>query len=87
MDADLGLLRVFRVVGAFGAGMILNARNARSQFLGGMVWGVSLALYEDGVLDPRLGRFVTNNLAEYQISTGADILEIEALWWMRSIRA
>ena len=69
------------MVGAFGA-RILNAA-PRGQFLGGMVWGVSMALYEDAVMDPRLGRFVNNNLAEYHLPTNADIPEIEALWGRR----
>jgi xanthine dehydrogenase YagR molybdenum-binding subunit len=45
-----------------------------------MVWGIGLALYEDAVMDPRLGRFVNNNLAEYHIPVNADVPEIEALW-------
>jgi xanthine dehydrogenase YagR molybdenum-binding subunit len=80
VDAALGHLRVSRMVGAFGAGRILNPRTARSQLIGGMVWGIGLALYEEGVVDARLGRFVNNNLAEYHIPTNADVPEIEALW-------
>ena len=65
VDALLGQMRVSRMVGAFGAGRILNARTARSQFTGGMVWGIGLCLYEDAVMDERLGRFVNNNLLCY----------------------
>jgi xanthine dehydrogenase YagR molybdenum-binding subunit len=80
VDAALGQLRVSRMVGAFGAGRILNPRTARSQFIGGMVWGIGMALYEDTVMDPRLGRFVNNNLAEYHIPVNADVPAIEAVW-------
>jgi xanthine dehydrogenase YagR molybdenum-binding subunit len=80
VDASLGQMRVSRMTGVFGAGRILNPRTARSQFTGGMVWGIGLALYEDAVMDPRLGRFVNNNLAEYHIPSHADVPAIQALW-------
>ncbi len=80
VDASLGQIRVSRMVGVFGAGRILNAKTARSQFIGGMVWGIGLALYEDSVMDRRLGRFVNNNLAEYHVPVNADVPAIEALW-------
>jgi xanthine dehydrogenase YagR molybdenum-binding subunit len=80
VDAALGQMRVSRMVGAFGAGRILNPRTARSQFIGGMVWGIGMALYEDTVMDPRLGRFVNNNLAEYHVPVNADVPAIEAVW-------
>lgn len=80
VDADLGQIRCSRMLGAFGAGKILNPRTARSQFQGGIVWGISLALYEHGVMDPRLGRFVNNNLAEYHVPVNADVPAIEAVW-------
>jgi xanthine dehydrogenase YagR molybdenum-binding subunit len=80
VDADLGQIKVARMVGCFGAGRILNPKTARSQFMGGMVWGVSMALYEHAVMDERLGRFVNNNLAEYHVPTNLDIGNIEAIW-------
>jgi xanthine dehydrogenase YagR molybdenum-binding subunit len=80
IDADLGQMRVSRMLGAFGAGRILNAKTARSQFLGGMVWGIGFALYEHSVYDERLGRIVNNNLAEYHVPTNADVGSIEAFW-------
>jgi xanthine dehydrogenase YagR molybdenum-binding subunit len=64
----------------FGAGTILNALTARSQFIGGMVWGVSFALLEHTTYDERLGRIVNNNLAEYHVPTNADIGEIDVTW-------
>jgi xanthine dehydrogenase YagR molybdenum-binding subunit len=80
VDADLGQIKVSRMVGCFGAGKILNAKTARSQFIGGMVWGISMALYEHAATDKRLGRWVNNNLAEYHVPVNADIGQIEALW-------
>ncbi|MDQ2711086.1 MAG: xanthine dehydrogenase family protein molybdopterin-binding subunit [Acidobacteriota bacterium] len=80
VDADLGMIKVSRMVGCFGAGRILNAKTARSQLMGGMVWGVSMALHEQAEMDKRLGRWVNNNLAEYHIPVSADIGQIDALW-------
>lgn len=80
VDADLGQVRVSRMTGVFAAGKILNAKTARSQFIGGMVWGISLALLEDTVYDPRLIRIVNNNLAEYHVPTNADVGNIDVGW-------
>jgi xanthine dehydrogenase YagR molybdenum-binding subunit len=80
VDADLGQLQVSRMVGVFGAGRILNPKTARSQLMGGMVFGIGMALHESAVLDHRLGRFVNNNLAEYHLPVNADVPAIEALW-------
>lgn len=55
VDPDLGEVTVARMTGCFAAGKILNAKTARSQFLGGMIWGISMALYEEAQLDKRLG--------------------------------
>src|SRR5438067_2464234 len=76
VDADLGQIRVARMTGVFGAGKILNAKTARSQFMGGMVWGISFALDEHTIYDERLGRIVNNNLAEYHVPVNADVGEI-----------
>ncbi len=80
IDADLGQIKVSRMVGCFGAGKILNAKTARSQLLGGMVWGVSMALHEHAMMDHRLGRWVNNNLAEYHVPVNADIGQMDAFW-------
>jgi xanthine dehydrogenase YagR molybdenum-binding subunit len=79
VDADLGQIRVNRMVGAFAAGTILNAKTARSQFLGGMIWGISLALLENTVYDERLGRIVNNNLAEYHVPTNSDVGSLDVI--------
>ena len=80
VDADLGQVRVSRMTGVFGAGKILNAKTARSQLMGGMVFAIGMALYEQTVLDHRLGRIVNNNLSEYLVPVNADVPDIEALW-------
>ena len=80
VDADLGQMRVARMIGCFAAGKILNAKTARSQLIGGMGWGISLALYEHAAMDQKLGRWVNNNLAEYHIPTNADIGDVDAFW-------
>ena len=77
VDRDLGLIRVPRIVGRFGAGRIVNVKTARSQLLGGVVWGLGMALTEESVLDPRSGRFVNANLAEYHVMVNADIGDID----------
>ncbi len=80
IDPDLGQMRVSRMVGCFGAGKILNAKTARSQLMGGMVWGIGMALLEHAVMDKRLGRWVNNNLAEYHVPVNADVPKIDAFW-------
>jgi xanthine dehydrogenase YagR molybdenum-binding subunit len=80
IDADVGQIFVSRMTGVFDAGKILNAKTARSQFMGGMVWGISLALHESTIYDERLGRIVNNNLAEYHVLTNADVGSIDVSW-------
>lgn len=73
VDADLGVIRVPRIVATYSVGRRLNAKTALSQLQGGIVWGVSQALFEESLLDPRDGRFVNGNLAEYHVPVNADI--------------
>lgn len=80
VDADLGQVRVSKMIGCFAAGKILNAKTARSQLIGGMGWGISLALYEHAAMDRKLGRWVNNNLAEYHIPTNSDVGFVDAFW-------
>jgi len=77
VDADLGVVRVPRVVGVYGVGRVINAKTAHSQLMGGVVWGLSSALMEEAVLDERTGRLVNANLAEYHVPVNADIGEID----------
>src|SRR3954451_24710092 len=80
VDADTGEVRLRRMLGVFTAGRVLNAKTARSQAIGGMVFGVSAALQEDMVLDPRFGYFVNHDLAEYHVPVHADIPAIDAIF-------
>ncbi len=80
VDRDLGQIYVSRITGVFAAGKILNAATARSQFMGGMVWGISMALHENTMYDPQLCRIVNNNLAEYHVPTNADVGNIDVAW-------
>ena len=77
VDRDLGIVRVPRIVARFGAGRIINAKTAHSQLLGGIVWGLGMALTEESVLDPRHARFVNANLAEYHVIVNADVVGID----------
>jgi len=79
VDEDLGEIRVSRAVGAFAAGKILNAKTARNQLVGGMVWGIGLALEEETVRDPRTGRLVTRNLADYYVPVNADVGDLDVV--------
>jgi len=79
VDTDSGEVRLRRMLGVFAAGRILNAKTARSQLLGGMVWGVGTALHEEAVLDPRYGSFANRDLAEYHVPVHADIPAIEVV--------
>jgi xanthine dehydrogenase YagR molybdenum-binding subunit len=80
VNIDTGEVRVPRLLGVFAAGRIINAKTARSQFLGGMAWGLSMALHEESVLDPRFGDYVNHDFAEYHIATNADVGEIDVSW-------
>jgi xanthine dehydrogenase YagR molybdenum-binding subunit len=77
VDRDLGQIRVPRVVARYGIGRLLNAKTGRSQLMGGIVWGIGMALMEESILDERNGRILNANLAEYHIPTNADIGEID----------
>jgi xanthine dehydrogenase YagR molybdenum-binding subunit len=79
VDPDLGQIRATRVIGAFAAGRIINPRMVRSQLCGGMIWGISFALHEQAMMDPRSGRPMNANLAEYHIPVNADVPSLEAI--------
>jgi xanthine dehydrogenase YagR molybdenum-binding subunit len=77
VDEDLGEIRVPRVVGVYGVGKLMNMKTGYSQLMGGIVWGISLALFEETLIDGRNGRAVNGNLAEYHVPTNADIQDID----------
>ncbi|RDI48880.1 xanthine dehydrogenase family protein molybdopterin-binding subunit [Nocardia mexicana] len=77
VDPELGMVRVRRMVGAFAPGRVLNAKLARSQVLGGMNWGLSQALMEGTLCDPRDGRWANSSLLEYLLPVQADAPEVD----------
>lgn len=79
VDPTLGQVRVTRLVGAFAAGRVINPRLVRSQYFGGMIWGLSFALHEQAVIDRRSGRVMNADLAEYHVPVNADVPAMEAL--------
>ncbi|PRC92446.1 xanthine dehydrogenase family protein molybdopterin-binding subunit [Solimicrobium silvestre] len=79
VDPELGEVKVTRMVSAFAGGRILNARTARSQLQGGMIWGIGMALMEETRIDTQRGFFSNANLADYLLPVNADIPSIEAL--------
>ena len=79
VDPDLGEIRVARVVGAYGVGRVLNAKTARSQLAGGIVYGVAMALHEQTAIDPRTGRYVNADLSEYLVPVNADVGPIDII--------
>jgi len=79
VDIDTGEVRLRRMLGVFAAGRILNPKTARSQLIGGMIWGVGAALHENAAVDPRNGTWVNGDFAEYLIPTHADIPAIDAI--------
>jgi xanthine dehydrogenase YagR molybdenum-binding subunit len=80
VDMDTGEVRVRRMLGVFTAGRVLNAKTARSQAIGGMVFGIGAALEEGMTLDARFGYFVNRDLAEYLVPVHADIPAIDAIF-------
>jgi xanthine dehydrogenase YagR molybdenum-binding subunit len=72
-------IRVARLVGAFAAGHIMNPRTARSQLMGGLIWGMSSALHEATELDERYARYVNDNLADYLVPVNADVPSVEVI--------
>jgi xanthine dehydrogenase YagR molybdenum-binding subunit len=80
VDEQLGVIRVTRVVSAIAAGRILNTRTARSQIIGGVVWGIGMALHEETLVDHHFGRVMNQNIAEYHVPVNADVHDIEVIF-------
>lgn len=80
IDEELGIIRVTRIVNAVAAGRILNTKTGRSQILGGVVWGIGMALHEETVMDHRFGRIMNANIAEYHIPVNADVHDIDVIF-------
>ncbi|MBB5953638.1 xanthine dehydrogenase YagR molybdenum-binding subunit [Saccharothrix tamanrassetensis] len=80
VHVDTGEVRVPRLLGVFAVGRVVNPRLARSQLIGGMTMGLSMALHEQSVLDERFGHVVNHDFAEYHIATNRDVPNVEARW-------
>ncbi|MBL1099725.1 xanthine dehydrogenase family protein molybdopterin-binding subunit [Streptomyces coffeae] len=80
VDQDTGEVRVARLLGMFDVGRVINPKTVRSQLIGGMTQGMSMALYEHSVLDPRFGHVVNHDFAQYHIAANADVHAVEAHW-------
>lgn len=80
IDEQLGVIRVTRVVSAVAAGRILNTKTATSQILGGVVWGIGMALHEETLIDHRFGRIINANIAEYHVPVNADVHDIKVIF-------
>ena len=80
VDEELGTIHVPRVVSAIAGGRILNPMTARSQISGAIVWGISMALAEEGLMDHTLGRCMNHNYAEYHVPVNADIHDVDVIF-------
>lgn len=80
VDPDLGTIRVNRWVGAFDAGQVLNSKTAHSQLIGGITYGIGMALLEETHVDAETGRIVNANIAEYLVPVNADLPDIQAVF-------
>ncbi|GGL86763.1 oxidoreductase [Streptomyces fumigatiscleroticus] len=80
VDVTTGEVRVRRMLGIFAAGRIVNPLTARSQLVGGMIWGISMALHEEAVRDRASGGHYGADLAGYHVATHADVGRVEADW-------
>ncbi len=79
IDEGTGEMRLSRLVGAFDTGRILNAKTARSQLLGGMVYGIGMAMLEETLVDKETGRVANSNIAEYLVPVNADVPQIDVI--------
>jgi xanthine dehydrogenase YagR molybdenum-binding subunit len=80
VNPSTGEVRVARMLGVFAAGRILNPLTARSQFIGGMTQGISMALHEESVIDREFGDYLNHDLAQYHVPVNADIRDVDAIW-------
>ena len=80
VDTDTGEIRVPRLVGVFAAGRIINAKTARSQLIGGMTMGQSMALFEESLMDAQFGDYLNHDFAGYHIAAHADVRTIDVSW-------
>lgn len=80
VNNSTGMIKIPRIVAVTAAGKILNPKTARSQIIGGVVWGIGMALTEESVLDNRYGNFITRSFADYHVPANLDIKTIDTLF-------
>lgn len=80
VDEQLGVIRVTRIVSAVAAGRILNPKTAHSQVMGGVIWGMGIALHEEALIDHAFGRVMNANIAEYHVPVNADVHDINVIF-------
>jgi xanthine dehydrogenase YagR molybdenum-binding subunit len=80
VDADSGEVRIPQMTGVFAAGKIINPKTARSQFMGGMTWGLSMALHEESLVDARFGHVMNHDFAGYHVPANADVGQFDIAW-------
>ncbi|WP_231427390.1 xanthine dehydrogenase family protein molybdopterin-binding subunit [Pedobacter sp. Leaf250] len=80
INSITGMIKVTRFLAVTGAGKILNPKTARSQIIGGNVWGIGMALTEESIIDPRYGNFATRSFADYHVPTNLDIGRLDAMF-------
>jgi xanthine dehydrogenase YagR molybdenum-binding subunit len=80
VDEQLGVVRVTRIVSAIAAGRILNTKTVSSQIMGGVVWGIGMALHEETLIDHKFGRFMNANIVEYHVPVNADVHDIKVIF-------
>ncbi len=77
VDADTHMVQVRRMVGTYDIGTLINQKTGTNQLIGGVVWGISMALHEETLIDTTYGRTVNENFADYHVPVNADIHEID----------
>jgi xanthine dehydrogenase YagR molybdenum-binding subunit len=80
IDEQLGVIRVTRLVSAIAAGRILNTKTAHNQIMGGMIWGIGMALHEETLFDHHFGRIMNANYGEYHVPVNADVHDIQVIF-------
>jgi xanthine dehydrogenase YagR molybdenum-binding subunit len=73
VDPVPGTVRVDKIVGVMDVGTVLNLKTATNQIMGGMIFGIGMALMEGTIYDPTNGRVVTRDLADYLVPVNADM--------------
>ena len=80
INKNTGMVKVTRFLAVTGAGKILNPKTARSQIIGGNIWGIGMALTEESVIDPRYGNFATRSFADYHVPANLDVGKLDAMF-------